>query len=70
MLNSAGIGFHIHNCYINHVFYADDLCIIAPSPNGLQGSLNISAKICLENDVEYITLSSCDVWYSNHVAFV
>ena len=28
MLNSAGIGCHIHNCCINHVFYADDICVI------------------------------------------
>ena len=29
ILNSAGIGCHIHNCCINHVFYADDICVIA-----------------------------------------
>ena len=34
MLNSAGIGCHIHNCCINHVFFADDICVIAPSPSG------------------------------------
>ena len=26
MLNSAGIGCHIHNYCTNHVFYADDMC--------------------------------------------
>jgi len=44
MLNSAGIGCHIHNCCTNHVFDADDLCVIAPSPSGLQSLLNICAK--------------------------
>ena len=50
MLNSAGIGCLIHNCCTNHVFYADDICVIAPSPSGLQGLLNICAKFGLEND--------------------
>ena len=53
MLNSAGIGCHIHNYCTNHVFYADDKCVIAPSPSGLQGLLNICAKFGLVNDVEY-----------------
>ena len=53
MLNSAGIGCHIHHCCINHVFYADDICVIAPSPSGLQRLLNICAKFGLENDAEY-----------------
>ena len=58
MLNSAGIGCHIHNCCINHVFYADDICVIAPSPSGLQGLLNICAKFGLETDVEYNPIKS------------
>ena len=27
VLNSAGIGCHIHNCCTNHVFYAVYLCV-------------------------------------------
>ena len=58
MLNSAGIGCHIHSCCINHVFYANDICGIAPSPSGLQGLLNICAKFGLENYVEYNPIKS------------
>ena len=58
MLNSAGIGCHIHNCCTNHVFYADEICVIAPSPSGLQGLLNICAKFGFENDVEYNPINS------------
>ena len=53
MLNSAGIGCHIHNCCTNHMFYADDLCVIAPIPSGLQALLNICAKFGFENDIKY-----------------
>ena len=48
MLNSAGIGCHIHNCCTNPVLYANDVCVIAPSPSGLQGLLNTCAKFGLE----------------------
>ena len=34
------------------MFYADDSCVIAASPSGLQGLLNIFTKFDLENDVE------------------
>ena len=58
MLHSAGIGSHIHNCYTSHVFYADDVCVIARSPSGLQGLLHTCAKIGLENDVGYNSIKS------------
>ena len=63
MLNSAGIGCHIHNCCINNVFYADDIFVMSPSPSGLLGLLNICAKFGLENDVEYNSIKSkCTVF--------
>ena len=40
-LKNAGIGCHINNCCANHVFYVDGLCVIVPSPCGLQALLNI-----------------------------
>ena len=40
------------------MFYADDICVIAPSPSGLQGLLNICARFGLENDVEYNPIKS------------
>ena len=58
MLNSAGIGCRIHNCCTNIMFYADDLCVIAPSPSGLQAFLNICAKFGFENDMKYNRIKS------------
>ena len=48
MLNSSGIGCHIHNCGTSHVC-ADGLCVIAPS--GLHSLLHICAKLGFENDI-------------------
>ena len=36
---------------INHLFYADDLCLMAPSPMGLQHLINICGNYGFENDI-------------------
>ena len=50
-LNNAKVGCHINNVCINHLFYADDLCIMAPSPVGLQLLIDIGASYGFENDI-------------------
>ena len=36
ILNSSNIGLYINNNDItNHMFYADDLCLMSSSPSGL-----------------------------------
>ena len=50
-LNNAKVGCHINNRCANHMLYADDLCVIAPSPRGLQSLLDIYTKYGLENDI-------------------
>ena len=60
-LNSAGLGCHIHNCCTNHMFYAYDLCVIAPSPSGFLALLNICAKIGFENIKYNVIKSICMV---------
>ena len=52
-LNNAGIGCHVNNFCTNHVFYADDLCVIAPRLCGLQALLHI---LCSKYSVQNYTL--------------
>ena len=40
-LNGVKIGCKLKNLLINHLFYADDLCIFSPSSRGLQQLLDI-----------------------------
>ena len=40
-LNRARIGCKVKEIIINHLFYADDLCVFSPSSRGLQTLLNI-----------------------------
>ena len=39
LLSQSGIGCHIEGLCINHVFYADDLCLMAPCAIALQEHL-------------------------------
>ena len=36
MLNDSGMGCYVDNVCVNHVFYADDLCLMAPCAIALQ----------------------------------
>ena len=47
------VGLHMCNICINHIFYADDLCIMSSSPAGLRMLLNICASYALENDIVF-----------------
>ena len=64
ILTSACIGCHIHHCCTNHMFYAEDLCVIVLSPSGLQALLNICTKFDFENYIKYNPIKS------NHVTFI
>ena len=48
MLNASKIGFHISDVCINHVFYADDLYLIAPCVIALQDVLTIGYRYSVE----------------------
>ena len=41
LLSESNTSCYIDSCYIHHFIYADDICIFAPSPSGLQKLPNI-----------------------------
>ena len=43
-------GCRINDVAINHLFYADDLCLMAPSPAALQVLINICSQFSEDND--------------------
>ena len=51
MLQSSGIGCHISSKFAAAIFYADDMCILAPSKKGLQTLLNICGSYCERWDI-------------------
>ena len=52
-LNQESIGCFVGGKLVNHLMYADDLVLIAPSSRGLQRLLNICHEFGLSNDVRY-----------------
>ena len=50
--NKSGIGCNVGAC-VNHLFYADDLCLLAPTAMGLQQTMNICYDYGAEHDIVF-----------------
>ena len=57
ILNKSGVGCFI-DIWINHLFYADDLCLLAPSAMGLQQLIDICCRYGEEHDIILNALKS------------
>jgi len=55
MLNKASVGCHINSQPVNHLFYADDSVILAPTPQALQKLLHICESFANDVELEYNT---------------
>ena len=55
ILNKANIGCCVGSFIINHLMYADDLVLIAPSAKALQNLIKICGKYAKCNDIIYNT---------------
>ena len=61
-LNSLNIGCQLDGLLLNHLFYADDLCIFAPSTAGLQILIDKCYTAGLELDIAF-NASKCKVMH-------
>ena len=43
---------------MNHVMYADDICLLAPSAIGLQRVLDVCFDLSIRNDVKFNSIKS------------
>ena len=64
LLTDSGIGCYIGNVCVNDVFYADDLCLIAPYVTALQQLLNICHSYSANVDLNLNALKSFCFAYS------
>ena len=62
MLIKSGIGCHIDNTCVNQVFYADDLCKMAPCAIALQVLLNICHCYSVTVDLNFNNKSFCSTF--------
>ena len=51
-LNKSGIGCNVGIC-VNHVFYADDLCLVAPTAMALQQIINVCSDYSVEHNIVF-----------------
>ena len=60
ILSESGIGCHINDLCINHVFYADDLCLMAPCAIALQELIGLCYEYSVVIDLNFnATKSYC-----------
>ena len=52
-LSETGIGGFTGGKFVNHVIYADDLCVISLSSSGLPSFLNICTDYCQLHDITF-----------------
>ena len=53
VLNSSKVGCALNGVTINHLMYADDTCLLAPSPAALQHLLNLCSDFACNNSVVF-----------------
>ena len=51
ILQSSGIGCYVSETFAAALFYADDMCILAPSLKGLQRLLDLCSTYCADWDI-------------------
>ena len=66
ILNNSTTGGSLGGQPINHVLYADDLCIVSSSLAGLQNLLSICEKYCTSHSITFnVKKSACMFFKSN-----
>ena len=65
-LTQCKAGCHLNETVTNHVMYADDICLMAPSAIALQKMLNLCYEFSLSNDIIFNpTKSQCMIFKPN-----
>ena len=55
----ANAGYYFNSMCINHVIYADNICLLAPTANAMQSLLDVCYEYGTENDILF-----------NHIKFI
>ena len=67
LLSNMNVGCYIDNTCMNHYFYADDMCLLAPSAGSLQQLINVCANYGHEYDILYNPIKSkCVTFLPRH----
>ena len=53
VLRKSNVGCHVNDVCINHLFYADDAVLMAPSPYALQKLIDVCESFANDNEMTY-----------------
>ena len=53
LLNNVRAGCYVGNSCINHIFFADDICLMSPSLAGLQDLIDVCSAYAKVNDIVF-----------------
>ena len=67
VLQSSGIGCYVAKTFAAALFYADDMCVLAPSVNGLQKMLDLCARYCDEWDIRLNPKKTKNMWFGKKI---
>jgi len=63
-LGSARVGCTVGNMFVNHLMFADDICVFSPSIRGLQCLLNICGDYAAEHEITFDSNKTNGVLFS------
>ena len=58
LLRALKIGCHIGSLFLSVLFFADDICLIAPTRSGLQKMINTCSSYCFKSGLSFNPLKS------------
>jgi hypothetical protein len=58
LLTGTQVGCYIDSTCLNHFFYADDMCLLAPSATGLQKLIDVCQQYGVAHDIVYHPVKS------------
>ena len=66
-LSETGIGGSFGGKFVNHMIYADDLCVMSLPSSGLQSLLNICTEYCQLHDLTFDAKKSVCMFFRSSV---
>ena len=66
-LNKSGVDISMNGTFVNHMLYAEDICIISLSSSGLQRLLNICDNYCKLHDLIFNAKKSMYRYFSTTI---
>ena len=68
-LNNSGIGGYLGEAFLNHLSYADDMCLISLSSSRMRQSFNICQNYATNHQLLYNGVKSFSLCFKNNAIY-